>query len=208
MAIRQGHPFLPVDVRGHDDRAAHRACTRDEGRSGCVAQDARPRRSCRCQRGGVTDPSATAHLTPPNSRAERPPADHPARTVPVHHCQAPPHSRRRAPSQAPLSLRAIYGSDIINNALHGSTSAATAFREIKYFFPKARRASICAACAHACVCCHWRPHRPTRGAATCCTLHAPPRLGGSPSPRPPRPALTAALPLGLCRRARARSRWR
>ena len=41
-----------------------------------------------------------------------------------------------AKEEAPLSLRAIYGADVVNNALHGSTSAAAAFREIKYFFPK------------------------------------------------------------------------
>ena len=39
-------------------------------------------------------------------------------------------------AQAPLSLRAVYGGDAVQNALHGSASVAAAFREVKMFFPK------------------------------------------------------------------------
>ena len=52
--------------------------------------------------------------------------------------------RLRRP-QAPLSLRAVYGADVVQNALHGSTSAANAFREVKLFFPKTcpRELTVC-----------------------------------------------------------------
>jgi len=42
-------------------------------------------------------------------------------------------------------LRAIYGADVVKNALHGSTSAANAFREVKLFFPKTcpRELTVC-----------------------------------------------------------------
>eukprot|EP00965_Chrysotila_dentata_P089847 2965761-Pleurochrysis_carterae.AAC.3 len=40
--------------------------------------------------------------------------------------------------QAPGSIRAVYGTDNIKKAAHGSLSASAAYRELKFFFPKAR----------------------------------------------------------------------
>jgi nucleoside diphosphate kinase len=47
-----------------------------------------------------------------------------------------PTNPLEARSAAPKSLRALYGADGTHNAVHGSDSAASAAREIKFFFPR------------------------------------------------------------------------
>ena len=46
-----------------------------------------------------------------------------------------PESPETAKAEAPESLRALYGTDDIQNAVYGSVSAEAAFREIDVFFP-------------------------------------------------------------------------
>ncbi|TPX43170.1 nucleoside-diphosphate kinase [Synchytrium endobioticum] len=48
-----------------------------------------------------------------------------------------PADPEEAKRSFPMSLRALYGSDLIRNAVHGSTSPETAQREINFLFPKA-----------------------------------------------------------------------
>jgi len=47
-----------------------------------------------------------------------------------------PEDAEIARAEAPTSIRAVYGTDAIKNGAHGSKSAAAAFRELKFFFPK------------------------------------------------------------------------
>ncbi|CAH8494329.1 unnamed protein product [Dicrocoelium dendriticum] len=46
-----------------------------------------------------------------------------------------PANSTKAKSLAPLSLRAVYGTDDQQNAVHGSVSSTTAEKEIRFFFP-------------------------------------------------------------------------
>lgn len=46
-----------------------------------------------------------------------------------------PENPSDARDSAPDSLRALYGSDLVKNALHGSGTIAQAQREIQFFFP-------------------------------------------------------------------------
>lgn len=47
-----------------------------------------------------------------------------------------PTNTEKAKAEAPDSIRAIYGTDGTHNAVHGSDSEASAFREILFFFPE------------------------------------------------------------------------
>jgi len=47
-----------------------------------------------------------------------------------------PESVLEAKEEAPGSIRAVYGTDNIKKAAHGSLSASAAYRELKFFFPK------------------------------------------------------------------------
>jgi nucleoside diphosphate kinase len=47
-----------------------------------------------------------------------------------------PADSGKAAAEAPGSVRALFGTDAIRNACHGSATAAAAYRELKLFFPK------------------------------------------------------------------------
>ena len=50
----------------------------------------------------------------------------------------PPSPARSGQQQAPESLRALYGTDGVKNAVHGSATSIAAFRELRLFFPRVR----------------------------------------------------------------------
>lgn len=53
---------------------------------------------------------------------------------------AGPTNSKEAQESDPSSLRALYGTDGTKNAVHGSDSFSSAFREINFCFPSARSA--------------------------------------------------------------------
>ncbi|CAM9826578.1 unnamed protein product, partial [Ectocarpus fasciculatus] len=52
---------------------------------------------------------------------------------------AGPSDPKEAKELAPRSLRATYGEDTVNNAVHASTSMESAIRELNFWFPESFR---------------------------------------------------------------------
>ena len=53
-----------------------------------------------------------------------------------------PTNPQKALEAAPQSLRALYGSDVTRNAVHGSDSVFSALRELAFFFPGSLASSL------------------------------------------------------------------
>ncbi len=72
-----------------------------------------------------------------------------------------PTDSQKAKEQGPHLLRARFGSDGTRNAVHGSDSAASAQREISFFFGS--KYGVNTACYNDTTCCIIKPHAVAEG---------------------------------------------
>lgn len=74
-----------------------------------------------------------------------------------------PTDSGRARSEAPMSVRARFGTDSTQNAAHGSDSIESASRELEFFFPTSGEKRQNTATYSDCTCCIVKPHAVLQG---------------------------------------------
>jgi nucleoside-diphosphate kinase len=73
-----------------------------------------------------------------------------------------PTNSQEAKATAPNTIRALYGSDSLRNAVHGSLTSSDYHRESEYFFSKTFQPT---AVFNNCTCCIIKPHIVNEGLA-------------------------------------------
>ncbi|XP_025079362.1 nucleoside diphosphate kinase 7-like isoform X2 [Pomacea canaliculata] len=90
-----------------------------------------------------------------------------------------PTDPSRARTVAPTSIRAQYGIDVTRNVVHGSDSAASAVRELEFFFPSSGPMLPNTSKGGNCTCCLIKPHAVKAGKIISAITEAGFRIGAA-----------------------------